>query len=95
MTLKRRAFWSVALVAAYIAFISVWSSFVPQIQADIALEQMKNDDVAYGIGRAAANWNLEGWFFLVTCVLLMAVWAPVLYRGIFTDSPTLESSNAS
>jgi hypothetical protein len=88
MSLKRRTFWSVALVVAYLCFISVWSAFVPQLQADVALEQMKNDDISYGIGRAAADWHLEGWFLLVTIVLLMALWAPVVYRRFNQIHPT-------
>ena len=87
MTTRRRLFWTVTMAVAYAIFINIWTAFAPQVQADIALKQMENDDISYGIGRAAAEWHLEGWFLLIFVLLTVALWLPV-FKQILTKRAT-------
>ena len=82
MNTHRRAVWSAALVVAFLLFSFGWANLGPQIEAEVALEQMKNDDGSYAVGRAAANANIEGFFLLITVMLLLALWLPVAFTAL-------------
>lgn len=82
MSNKRRIVWSVLLVAALSFFSMAWNTVAPVYEVDAALGQMENSDEAYTIGRGIASWDPTFWVGVLTVLLLLSLWAPVVVAAL-------------
>lgn len=81
MTNRRRIFWTVAIVLVTAFFMSVYNNFMPQEQADLAVDQLNGGDLEYGVARVASR-DYSGYVLALMALWLICLWAPVVYRKL-------------